>query len=136
LLGLLAEVHLKRGQTEAGLQAIDEALVIVQRTGERFYEAELHRLRGGLQLSESGNSAGDAEQNLLKAIEIARSQGAKLLVLRAAVTLGRLWLRQGKRDEARHLVANASRDMENELVPLDLDEVNALLAACSQAPNT
>jgi hypothetical protein len=47
-----------------------------------------------------------------------------------------LWLRQGKRDEARHLVANASRDMENELVPLDLDEVNALLAACSQAPNT
>ncbi len=135
LLGLLAEVHLKRGETEAGLRTIDEALVVAHRTGERFYEAELFRLRGLLQLSENGGSAGVAEQSLLQALEIARNQGAKLFILRTAVTLGRLWFHQGKRSEARDLVASASRDMGKEIVPPDLMDVNALLASCSQQPS-
>jgi len=132
LLGLLAEVNLKAGLIRTGLETINEALIIASRTGERFYEAELHRLRGGLLLAENTASACDAEQSFLLALEIAHGQGAKLFVLRTAVSLAQLWLRQGKYDEARALVANANLDMGEELLPLDLIEVNALLSACSQ----
>jgi predicted ATPase/DNA-binding winged helix-turn-helix (wHTH) protein len=128
LLGLLAEVQLKIGQTGEGLRTVDEALAIALRTGERFYEAELRRLKGQLQLSGSDELGGGAEQELLQALGIARSQEARLLVLRTAVTLGRLWLRHGKHSEARSLVAEASLAMGPELVAPDLVEVDAILS--------
>jgi predicted ATPase len=135
LRGLLAEVHLKAGQAQPGLRAIDEALVIAFQTGERFCEAELLRLKGQLQLAETADSVCDAEQSFLQALEIARRQGAKLFVLRIAVSLGQLWLRQGRYDEARALIANASRDMGDQLLTLDSVEVDALLSRCSQEPS-
>jgi predicted ATPase len=128
LLGLLAEVHLKMGQTGEGLRTVDEALAIVLCTGERFYEPELHRLKGELQLSERDELGGGAEQELLQALGIARRMEAKLLALRTAVTLGRLWLRHGKHGEARNLVVEASLAMGPELVSPDLVEVNAILS--------
>ena len=57
-----------------------------------------------------------------------------LFVLRTAVSLGELWLRQGKYHEARALVENANQEMTEELLPLDLIEVNALLSACLTLP--
>ena len=72
LRGLLAEVHLKAGQAQPGLPAIDEALINAFQTGERFYDAELHRLKGQLQLAENADLVCDAVQSFLQALETAR----------------------------------------------------------------
>ena len=120
-------MHLQAGRTEAGLQAVSEALVIVHRTGERFYEAELRRLKGQLQLAENADSGCDAERCFLDALEIARRQGAKLFVLRTAVSLGRLWHRLGKRSQAQELVADARSQISGVLLSPDLADVNALV---------
>ncbi|HEU0140600.1 MAG TPA: AAA family ATPase [Bryobacteraceae bacterium] len=128
LLGLHADALLKGGQAVAGLQALDEAFAVSGRTGERFWEAELHRLKGELLLAASASSAKhEAEQVFLRAIEIARSQGAKLLVLRAAVSLGRLWCRRGRRAEAGLIVAEARRAIDGPAFP-DMVEADSLLA--------
>jgi predicted ATPase/DNA-binding winged helix-turn-helix (wHTH) protein len=129
LLGLLAEGCLRSGRADAGLQAIEEALSIVRRTGERFHEAELHRVRGELLLAAApAGAARDAAEAFRRAIEVARSQGAKLLVLRAAVSLGRLW-RDSERDaEARALLAEACAGITEGLDLLDVTEAKALLA--------
>jgi hypothetical protein len=74
----------------------------------------------------------NAEQSFLRALEIARSQGAQLFVLRTAASLGNLWLRLGKYSEAHVLLANAIRDMGEGLVLPDFAEVNTLLSQCSQ----
>ena len=136
LLGLLAEVHMKSEQAEAGLQMIDQALGMVFQTGERFYEAELHRLRGQLQLLIDSGSTTSAEKELLHALEIARDQRANVYYLRAAVDLGRLWLRLGRVVEARDLVMEASRRMGMQLPAPDLADVNALLSGCLHASRT
>ena len=78
-----------------------EALTVVDKTGERFYEAELYRLKGELTLQQfkvqgSKFKVDEAEECFLKAIEVARRQQAKSLELRAATSLARLWQQQGK----------------------------------------
>jgi predicted ATPase len=104
-LALLAEAHGKVGQAEEGLSALSEALTWVDQSGERFYEAELYRLKGELVL-QSGvwSRESEAEKCFQKAIEIAQKQQAKSLELRAATSLARLWQSQRKRDEARELL--------------------------------
>jgi predicted ATPase len=98
-LALLAEAYGKANRAEEGLSVLAEALDIVSKTGERFYEAELYRLRGELTLQQAGlrpqaegcrEKAEEAEEYFLKAIEIARKQQAKSLELRATVSLVRL----------------------------------------------
>jgi predicted ATPase len=88
-LALLAEMQGQVGQIEAGLRVLAEAVVAVERTEERFYEAELHRLQGELLLQQA----------------VADQQQAKSLELRIAMSLSRLWQQQGKRAEARELLA-------------------------------
>ena len=82
---------------------------MVDNTGERFYEAELHRLKGELTLQANGrsteSSVKEAEACLRTAIDIAHKQEAKLFELRAATSLARLWQGQGKTVEARELLA-------------------------------
>jgi predicted ATPase len=127
-LGLLAEAHLKTQRIDAGLAAIDEALEIAQRTGERHYEAELHRLKGELLLADgSANSVPQAEQAFARAIAIGQSQRASLFVLRAAMSVGRLWVRLGRGPEARRLVDGVVREIDDPLEPPDATEMNALL---------
>ena len=106
-LALLAEAYGHGGQVEAGLRALADALAAAHHTGERFWEAELHRLQGDLLLQQASSPAQttEAEVCLQRAIEVARRQQAKALELRAAVSLGRLWQRQGKRVEARQMLA-------------------------------
>jgi len=83
-LGLLAEAYGTAGQIDAGLEAVSLALARVETTGEHFWDAELYRLQGELLFSGADNRA---ETSFRRAIEVARSQQAKLLELRAAVSL-------------------------------------------------
>jgi predicted ATPase len=131
-LGLKGEAHLKHGQTAAGLTAIDDALALVRATDERFWEAELYRLRGELLIAASApRTSQDAEEALLHALTIARGQRAHLLTLRAAVSLAKVWQRAGRIAEARELVGEASRAI-SEGGPLpDLLDATAFLSACS-----
>jgi DNA-binding winged helix-turn-helix (wHTH) protein/predicted ATPase len=127
--GLLAEAHLRTGHYEAGLQAIERALDVVERTGERFYEAELYRLRGELLMGAGPTAlARDAEEALAQALDVARSQGATLLAVRAAISRARLWQRLGRHEEARELVQTSCAGVSGALSDADLTDVRALLA--------
>ena len=82
---------------------MDDALQIVERTGARWFAAELNRHKGQLLLRRGDADA--AEELYRKALTIAREQEAKLWELRAAVSLARLWRDQGRREEAGDLLA-------------------------------
>ena len=109
--GAQAAAYLTSGQIIEGLQSISEALAFVESSGERFWESELYRLRGELQLAKGLSNATDAENSLLRAIGIARTQGATLLWKRSKRSLASLWNRTGRRGEGTQLLRapNASR---------------------------
>jgi class 3 adenylate cyclase/predicted ATPase len=112
-LTLLTAAYGKSGQLDEALATLTAALTASQRTGERFYEAELHRLQGQLCLQTairdrvSGVAPQDAgaEACFQQALTVARQQGTKSLELRAAASLARFWRQQGKRAEAHALLA-------------------------------
>jgi class 3 adenylate cyclase/predicted ATPase len=104
-LALLAEAHGKLGQPEAALSFMDEALALVEQTGEHHHLAEIHRLKGECLLSQSSDSPPEAEHCFQQALAIARHQHAKSWELRAATSLARLWQSQGKRQDAYDLLA-------------------------------
>jgi len=135
-LAQLAEAYGKGGQVGEGLAALAEALEFVDRTEERFYEAELYRLRGELTLARSSVQGlassvqgleSEAEGYFLKAIEVARKQQAKSLELRAVMSLSWLWQSQGKRDEARQMLAEVYNWFTEGFETADLKEAKALL---------
>jgi tetratricopeptide (TPR) repeat protein len=130
-LALLAEAHGKIGQVERGLALLVQMSGAVERTEERSYEAELYRLRGELLLkspsSLSESTAHEAEHCLLHAIAVARGQSAKSLELRAATSLSRLWLGQGKAHEARGLLSKIRGFFTEGFDSKDLKEAEALL---------
>src|SRR5262249_2677291 len=126
-LSLLAEVHRSLGQPEAGLAALSEALALVETTGERYYAAELHRLQGELLLQHAAPEVSHAETCFQQALAMARRQQAKALELRAAMSLSRLWQQQGKRDEARALLAPIYGWFTEGFDTADLQEAKALL---------
>ena len=108
MLAMLAEVCDQAGQKDEGLAALHEGLDFVARTGERYYEAELHRLKGEQLLKHAAskqerNAEQEAEIHFREAIGISRGQGARSLESRATVSLCRLWEKQGKTAEARAL---------------------------------
>ena len=90
LLGLLAEAEQLAGRPDEALRLLDEALAQVDRTGERFFEAELHRLKGESLLAMSPLQAHAAETALATSLAVARRPGAKLLEDRATTSLDRL----------------------------------------------
>jgi predicted ATPase len=104
-LGMLAEVYGQAGQPAEGLAMLTEALASVHRTGDCWWEAELYRLKGELLMSQSVGDHTDAATYFNCALDIARRQQAKSLELRAALSLSRLWQRQGKRGQALELLA-------------------------------
>jgi len=126
-LALLAEVHGTRGQPEAGLTVLTEALALVDQTGERFYEAELYRLKGALLLQQHADNQAEAEICFHQAIAIAQSQQAKSLELRAATSLARLWQQQGKRQEAHDLLAPVYHWFTEGFDTADLKDTKTLL---------
>ena len=100
-LSLLAHAWGKAGRAEEGLASINEALSEARIHNERWWDAEVHRLRGELLLMR-GAEVSDVEAAFLRAIEIARSQQARSLELRATMSLARLWITQNRSADARH----------------------------------
>jgi predicted ATPase len=127
-LALLADAHLRAGQADAGLEVVEEALSRGRETNERWWDAELHRLRAELLLS-GGAGAAEAEAALGRALEIARGQQARSLELRAARTLASLWAASGRAGEARELLAPVYSEFTEGLFTPDLEAARALLSA-------
>jgi predicted ATPase len=128
-LTLLAEASAQAGQPAAGLEALAGALATLPKSGGRWWEAELHRLRGELLLQHAVAPPEEAETCFHQALAIARQQQAKSLELRAAMSLSRLWQRQGKRTEARELLAPIYGWFTEGLETADLQGAKALLEA-------
>jgi predicted ATPase len=127
-LACLAEVFGKVGQAEDGLTLLAEALAHVERTGERHCEAEIHRLKGELLLRQGAAEAEvEAEACFQRAIEVARRQSARSWELRATMGLCRLWEKQGKREEARRMLAEIYGWFSEGFDTRDLQEAQALL---------
>jgi predicted ATPase len=134
-LTLLAEASGLLGQPEGGLAALEEALTLMEQTGERYYEAELHRQRGELLLlceAQSHPTQGSREQHeaeacFQQALDVARHQQAKSLELRAAMSLARLWQRQGNSAQAHVLLAPIYGWFTEGFDTADLQEARTLL---------
>ena len=126
---LLADVSAHLGRTEEGLQALAEAHTLVEQHEERWWEAEIHRLRGVLLLRQTGTPQAEAETWLQRALDIARRQEAKSLELRAAMSLSRLWQQQGKQAEAHALLAPIYGWFTEGFDTKDLQEAKVLLEA-------
>ena len=121
----------KMGQLEKALSMLDMALVLVDETGERIYEAELHRLRGELILESAipneDRQVTQAGACFHKAIDIARHQHAKSWELRAATSLARLWQQRGESVEARELLGPVYGWFTEGFETADLQDAKALL---------
>ena len=127
LCTLLADVCDHLGHPEDGLQALAEAHTLVEQHEERYWEAEVCRLRGVLLLRQTGTSQAEAEIWLQRALDVARRQEAKSLELRAAMSLSRLWQQQGKRQEAHDLLAEVYAWFTEGFDTADLQDAKALL---------
>jgi predicted ATPase len=126
-LALLAEAHNVIGQPEAGLTALAEALTLVDKTGERWSEPELYRLKGELLLQQASDNQHEAETCFQHAMAIAQNQQAKSWELRASTSLARLWQQQGKRQEAHDLLAPVYHWFTEGFDTADLKDAKALL---------
>ena len=105
---LIAEAELRRGDSDAALRAVEEALAGGVARGERLSEAELYRLKGEALLARPAPDAPEAEACFQRALTIARVQDATGWELRAALSLARLWRSQGRGSDARQLVAESA----------------------------
>jgi hypothetical protein len=135
------------GRAEEGLSALAEALVQVDKTGARFYEAELYRLKGQLTLQKlpvassqlsvtnlqslTPNPQSEVEACFHKAIEVARNQQAKSLELRAVMSLAKLWQQQDKKKEAHEMLAEIYDWFTEGFDTKDLQEAKVLLTELS-----
>ena len=132
-LGLLAESHGRAGQHQEGLRVLDQALAAVNRSRECWWEAELYRLKGELTLNQTGADRTTSEiqrtaaDYFLQAQNIAARLNAKSLELRAAMSLSRLLKEQGKRAEARRILAEAYGWFKEGFDTTDLKDARALL---------
>jgi predicted ATPase len=124
---LLAEVCDQLGHTEEGLQLLAEAHTLVEQHEERYWEAEVYRLRGTLLLRQPGMPQAEAEAWLQRALDAARRQEAKSLELRAAMSLARLWKQLGKRADAYDLLAPVYNWFTEGFDTPDLQEAGALM---------
>jgi predicted ATPase/class 3 adenylate cyclase len=124
-LGSLAEAYLKTGQTEKGTKVLTEALTLAENTGEHYQEAWLYQLKGEL-LRTQGSDV-EAEQSFRTAIRIAQSQSAKSYELIAATGLARMLAKQGRRDEARTMLADIYGWFTEGFDTRDLKDAKALL---------
>jgi DNA-binding winged helix-turn-helix (wHTH) protein/tetratricopeptide (TPR) repeat protein len=136
LLAVLAELQMAVGQVEGGLDSLSEAQATVDRTGERRYDMRLSLLKGKLLLGQASRQQeggihrekiAEAEACFTRAVDVARQQKAKSLELEAVLNLSRLWQQQGRRDEARELLADVYGWFTEGLDTADLKTAKALL---------
>ena len=112
---------------DEALKIVDESFVFIERTGQQYYAAELRRLRGELLLAQSASNASQAEQHFRDAIEFARKQHAKSWELRATTSLARLLAKQGKRDNARSMLAEIHNWFSEGFDTADLKDAKRLM---------
>jgi predicted ATPase len=125
---LQCEALLQRHQFAGTNATIAEAFETVRRTGEQLFEVELYRLQADAHLGELGRADPIGASSIMaNAIAIAGRQGAKLLELRAATSLARLWSRQDRRAEARELLASVYGWFTEGFATPDLKDAKALL---------
>jgi predicted ATPase len=118
-----------------GLSAVREALAELEETEARYIEAELNRLEGELVLAAEAPDESGAEAAFRKALAIAQGQGAKSFELRAATSLARLLARQGRRKEARALLAPIYDWFTEGFETADLKAAKALLDLLDRTPD-
>jgi predicted ATPase len=116
---------------DEGLQALAEAHTLLGQQEERWWAAEIHRLRGVLLLRQTGTPQAEAEAGFHRALNVARRQEAKSLELRASMSLGRLWQQQGKWTDARQLLAPIYGWFTQGFETADLQEAKASLEELS-----
>ena len=124
-LARLSEALTRQGEHEAALAAAREGLEAREKTGSRQWEPELQRLAGIALLGL--NRLEDAERALQEALRVARTQQAKAYELRAAMSLARLWGEQGRRTEAREVLAPVYGWFTEGFDTVDLKEAKKLL---------
>ncbi|MGH8722230.1 MAG: hypothetical protein ACREU4_09610, partial [Burkholderiales bacterium] len=131
LLWLLAETLMRVGDLGQSSRALSEALRFVSKRGEGWWQAELHRLEGALRLQQDGAATDQAEACFRKSLDVARRQEVKSLELRAARDLARLWAGQGRRAEARDLLAPVYGWFTEGFETADLEDARTLLDTLS-----
>jgi predicted ATPase/class 3 adenylate cyclase len=130
-LALLAEVYLRHTRIDEGLATIEEALTLAITGGELFWQAELLRLKGELLLEQSTPSAQAAEQCFCEALKIAQDQHAKMLELRVATSLAKLWRKLNKVDEAKRILHAVYSGLNARVDYPDMIEAKAVLEQLS-----
>ena len=123
----LAEVCAANEGPEVGLRIVADGMAVASKIGERFSEAELHRLKGELLLQQNASSGPAAQQCFRTAVDIARKQHAKSWELRATTSLARLLAKQDHRDEARAMLAEIYNWFTEGFDTADLKDAKALL---------
>ena len=129
-MGLLAQAYASAGQIEEGLSTLAESQVALDDSGERWWQAELYRLKGELLLRRSGlqpDNEREVEECFRRALAIAQDQCAKSIELRAAISLSRLWQRHGKHANARHMLMEIYNWFTEGFDTPDLLEAKALI---------
>ena len=124
----LAEAEASAGETDAGIRRLDDSLAELERTEQRWFEAEIHRMRGEILLKRDPADTAAADQSLQAAIAIAQSQKARSFELRTATSLARLRRDQGHCTEARDLLAPVYGWFTEGFDTADLKEAAALLS--------
>lgn len=127
ILSLLAKCSEHAGRPDEAFDLLTKALDLAERTNERSFEAELQRQKGEWLLAHRQTEPAEAELCFQRALAVAQKQDARTLQLPAATSLARLWLDQGKRDEARDLLAPISGWFTEGLDTPVLKEARALL---------
>ncbi len=126
-LALLAEIYLRNNRIDEGLAAIEEAQKLAVTGGELFWHAELLRLKGELLLGQSDPSVQAAEECLCEALKIAQDQHAKMLELRAATSLAKLWRKLNKLDDAKRILNSVYSRFTEGIDNRDLIEAKTVL---------
>lgn len=130
-LALLAEACMQMGQFEEAEMRLGQAVDQIERSGERFMEAEIYRLNGALKLAHGKADPSEAEAQFSQAMEISQAQGAKAFELRAARDLAALWHAQGRSDQAHDLLGPIYGWFTEGLDSPDLKDAKALLEELS-----
>ena len=128
---VLAEAEASAGETDAGLRRLDDTLAAMERTEERLYGAEMHRIRAEILLKRDLANTGAAEQSLQAAIAIAQSQKARSFELRAALSLAKLYRAANRDADAHAVLAPAVEGFPPTRQLPELTEAQTLLAAVS-----
>ena len=126
-LPYLAKAYAELGQFNNACRCIDEAMTAAEKAKERWHEADIYRMAGEIVLMSPESDAAKAEGYFERALAVARQQQAKSWELRAAMSMARLWRDQGKRDEARDLLAPVYDWFTEGFDTRDLKEAKALL---------